>query len=209
MPRVTLCFLWKVRKPEEWNWKYLDKISKTKIICWSEFLKIQTVQACWYTTIMKDQLGGVLQVTSYVQLTSASWMICHIWFVSYTRLKYKLILSGISKETRAGVCKTPMPPNFPSLNMAKFAQSIMPQNILDFAQKFNRLLIIPYQQTKFQTPSSDLTRLKCPLQRAITQNKLDRICSKVNQVICSSYPFNWPSFMPLAQIVFEISCWQV
>ena len=71
------------------------------------------------------------------------------------------------------------------------------------------LFIIAYQLTKFQTPSSNLTRLKCPLQRAITQEKLDRICSKVNQVICSRYPISWPSFKLLAQILFEISCWQV
>ena len=29
-----------------------------------------------------------------------------------------------------------------------------------------------------------------------------------NQVIYSSSPISWPSFKPLAQIVFEISCWQ-
>ena len=64
------------------------------------------------------------------------------------------------------------------------------------------LLIIPYQLTKFQTPSSNLIWLKCPLQRAITQENLDRIFSKVNQVISSSYPNSRPSFKPLAQIVF-------
>ena len=29
-----------------------------------------------------------------------------------------------------------------------------------------------------------------------------------NQVIYSSSPISWPSFKPLAQILFEISCWQ-
>ena len=32
---------------------------------------------------------------------------------------------------------------------------------------------------------------------------------KVNQVIYPSSPISWPSFTPLAQMVFEISCWQV
>ena len=31
---------------------------------------------------------------------------------------------------------------------------------------------------------------------------------KFNQVIYSSSPISWPSFKPLAQIVFVISCWQ-
>ena len=31
---------------------------------------------------------------------------------------------------------------------------------------------------------------------------------KFNQVIYSSSPISWPSFKPLAQIVFEIPCWQ-
>ena len=42
-----------------------------------------------------------------------------------------------------------------------------------------------------------------------TPEKNDRICSKVNQVIYSSSPISWPSFKPLAQIVFKIACWQV
>ena len=35
------------------------------------------------------------------------------------------------------------------------------------------------------------------------------ICSKVNQVIYSSSLISWPSYTPLVQIVFMISCWQV
>ena len=31
---------------------------------------------------------------------------------------------------------------------------------------------------------------------------------KINQVIYTSSPINWPSFKSLAQILFEISCWQ-
>ena len=31
---------------------------------------------------------------------------------------------------------------------------------------------------------------------------------KLNQVIYSSSPISWPSFKSLAQILFEISCWQ-
>ena len=32
---------------------------------------------------------------------------------------------------------------------------------------------------------------------------------KFNKVIYSSFPISWSSFKPLAQICFEISCWQV
>ena len=89
--------------------------------------------------------------------------------------------------TRAGVCKTLCPQHLLPLIWPNMHSAVIPQENLDFAQK---LLIIPYQLTKFPTPSSNLTRLKCPLQRAITQEKLDRICPKVNQVICSSYPIS-------------------
>ena len=34
------------------------------------------------------------------------------------------------------------------------------------------------------------------------------VCFWFYQVIYSSSPFSWPSFKPLAQILFEISCWQ-
>ena len=34
------------------------------------------------------------------------------------------------------------------------------------------------------------------------------IFSKFNQVIYSSSPISWPSFKSLAQIVFDINCWQ-
>ena len=55
-----------------------------------------------------------------------------------------------------------------------------------------------------------LTCLKCPsLQMAITQEIFDGICSIVNQVIYSSSPISWTSFKPLAQILFDTSCWQV
>ena len=38
----------------------------------------------------------------------------------------------------------------------------------------------------------------------IIKKKCDIICSNANiQVICSSYPISWPSFKPLAQIVFR------
>ena len=85
-----------------------------------------------------------------------------------------------------------------------------------FKSKSVNLLILPNQLTKFQAPSSNsfrdilLTNVKCPnLQRAITPNKFVRIFYKVNQVIYSSPPISWPSFKALAQVVFEISCWQV
>ena len=56
---------------------------------------------------------------------------------------------------------------------------VIPQKILDFAQTLTgNLLIIPYQLTKFQVPSSNtfrdilLTSLKCPnFQRAISREK--------------------------------------
>ena len=77
-----------------------------------------------------------------------------------------------------------------SLNMAKFAQCRKSTKTFWTLLKrvTGNLLIIPYRLTKFQTPSSNLlTRLKCPLQRDITQEKIDKICLKVNQIICLSY----------------------
>ena len=78
-----------------------------------------------------------------------------------------------------------MPPTSASLNMAKFAQcrNSTKKSWTLLKSLTGNLLIIPYQLTNFQTPSSNLTWLKCPLQRAITQEKLDRICPKVNQII--------------------------
>ena len=38
--------------------------------------------------------------------------------------------------------------------------------------------------------------------------KIKWFFKKNNQVIYSSSPISWPSFKPLTQIVFEISCWQ-
>ena len=38
--------------------------------------------------------------------------------------------------------------------------------------------------------------------------KIKWIFKKFNQVIYSSSPISWPSFKPLAQILFKISCWQ-
>ena len=43
----------------------------------------------------------------------------------------------------------------------------------------------------------------------LQQEIFNGICSNINQVLYSSSPISWPSFKPLAQIVFEISCWQV
>ena len=69
----------------------------------------------------------------------------------------------------------------------------------------------------FQAPSSNsfrdilLTSIKCPnFQRAITpKNKVNFLKHLFNQVIYSSSPISWPSLKPLAQILFEISCWQI
>ena len=52
-----------------------------------------------------------------------------------------------------------------------------------------------------------LTSLKCTnLQRAISPENVNRICSRDNQVIYSSSFISWPSSKTLAQT--EISCWQ-
>ena len=66
----------------------------------------------------------------------------------------------------------------------------------------------------FQAPSLNIVRdillksLKSQnFQRAITP-KIDRNCLKVNQVINASSSISLPSFKPLAQKPFEISCWQ-
>ena len=74
-----------------------------------------------------------------------------------------------------------------------------------FKSLSGNLLIILYQLTNFQTSSSNtfreilLTSLKCPnLQRAITPELIDWICSKVNQVTYSSSPTSWPSLKSLA-----------
>ena len=101
--------------------------------------------------------------------------------------------------------------------MTKFTQCHNSKNHwLCSKVKTGNLLVIPYQLTKFQAPSSNsfwdilLTSLKCPnLRRTITPAKIDRIFQKVNQVNYPSSPMSWPSSKPLAQIVFEISCWQV
>ena len=45
------------------------------------------------------------------------------------------------------------------------------------------------------------------LQRATTPEIVYGIGSNVNQVYYSSSPISWPSSKPLAQTVFEISCW--
>ena len=67
-----------------------------------------------------------------------------------------------------------------------------------FKRLSDNLLIIPYQRTKFQVPTSNnfreilLTSLKCPnLQRTITPKNFDGIGSKVNQVIYLSFPVSW------------------
>ena len=74
-------------------------------------------------------------------------------------------------------------PTFASLNMAKCAQCPHKTFWTLLKSLTGNLLIIPYQLTKFQTPSLNLTRLKCPLQRAITQENSDRIFSKVPLII--------------------------
>ena len=70
--------------------------------------------------------------------------------------------------------------------------AVIPQNIWTLLKSLTgNLLLIPYHLTKFQTPSSNLANtVEMPLQRAITQEKFDRICSEVNRIICSSYPIS-------------------
>ena len=101
------------------------------------------------------------------------------------------------------------------LNMPKVAKCCKSTIRFGLCSKFNQV-IYSSSPISWQTPSSNtfreilLTiRLKCPnLQRAITPKNL-KYFKKVNQVIYSSSPIGWPRFKSLAQIVFEISCWQV
>ena len=85
--------------------------------------------------------------------------------------------------------------------MAK-QSDIIPEKSFGICSIVNQaiLLNIAYQLTKFQGSSSNsfrdifLTSLKCPnLQRAITLANFNGICSKVNQVIYSSFPVSSPS----------------
>ena len=76
------------------------------------------------------------------------------------------------------------PNNITEMN-TNLQRAITPEKIDGISS--GNLLIIPYQLTMFQAPSSNnfreilLTSLKCPnLQRAITPEKIDEICSKVN-----------------------------
>ena len=109
------------------------------------------------------------------------------------------------------------------LKVVKFAKSHNSRNnfkMPKFAKghnsnKFLQNLLNIYQLTKIQAPSSNsfrdilLTSVKCLiLQRAIMLEKGNRISSKVNKVICLSSPISWPKFKPLAQILFQVSCWQ-
>ena len=64
-----------------------------------------------------------------------------------------------------------------------------------------------WTQTRTWTRTHGVTTLALLVLHA-GELKIDRICSKVNQVIYSSSFISWPSFKPLAQIHFEISCWQ-
>ena len=89
------------------------------------------------------------------------------------------------------------PNNCLSPNMAEFAVSYLHKKFWTLLKRLTgNLHIIPYQLTKFQVPSSNnfrdilLTSLKWPnFQRAI---------------IYSSSPISWPSFKPLAQIIWDI-----
>ena len=101
--------------------------------------------------------------------------------------------------------------------MPKFAKGHNSGNIWwnFFKILSDNLIIISNQWTEFQSHSLNIFRgillrsLKCQnFQRAITPEKIDRIHSKINQIIYSSSSIKCPSFKPLAQILFEISCWQ-
>ena len=131
-----------------------------------------------------------------------------------TQISHYNVLQWL-KSTTAGVCNTPCPqhmlaPKYGQIcNVPEFHKFLW--NLLKSYS--GNLLFIPYQLTKFEAPSSNsfqdilLISLKCLyFQRAIPPEKLH---SKVNQVIYSSSPISWPSFKPLDQIVFEMSCWQV
>ena len=111
------------------------------------------------------------------------------------------------KKNRANVCKT-----------------LCPQHLL--APKYGQVYTVPYFHKKnwlcrnvkqviyssfpFQTVSSTLAdKVETPFAKSTTLEKFCSICSNVNQVIYPSTPISWASFKPLAQKVFEISCWQV
>ena len=72
----------------------------------------------------------------------------------------------------------------PNICFPKYGQICTYKNFWTLLKSLTRnLFIIPYQLTKFQTPSSDLTK-------GHNSGEKLRICSTVNQVICSSYPIS-------------------
>ena len=105
-----------------------------------------------------------------------------------------------TQKTRAGVCKTLFPQHLLVPKYGQICSAVIPQKWILLKRLTGNLLIIPHQLTKFQNPSSNLPdKVEMP---EIGQERIDRICSKVNQVIYSSHPMSWPNFKPLAQIVF-------
>ena len=90
------------------------------------------------------------------------------------------------------------------LNIAKFTQCRISTKIIRLSRKFKQ---VNYSSSPFQTASSNLAdKVEMPFAQVHNSRKNDRICSNVNQAICSSSPISGPSFKSLAQIVFGISC---
>ena len=123
----------------------------------------------------------------------------------------------INSWTRASVWKHYAPNICLPLKMAKLTKCQNSRLFFLICSKVNQVIYSssPKMLTMLQAPSLNsfreilLTSLKCPnLQRAITPETIDRICSKVNQIIHLSSPISCPSCKPLVQILFKMSCWQ-
>ena len=82
--------------------------------------------------------------------------------------------------------------------------------------KFNQVIYSSplYQLTKFQAPAQTGFEISCwqfkmlKFSKGHNSGKNWPNSFKSNSDIYSSSPISWPSFKPLAQILFEISCWQ-
>ena len=76
--------------------------------------------------------------------------------------------------------------------------------ILNFREKYRYFL---EKMKDFQEKISTAS----PRKKAVDHGEKQKsfLFTLRNEVIYSSSPISWPSFKPLAQIAFEIYCWQV
>ena len=86
---------------------------------------------------------------------------------------------------------------------------------MNFFLNFNQVIysLSPISWLSFKPLAQILFEISCwqilkspNFQRAITPEKYGEVFLNFNQVTYSSSPISWPSFKPLAQILFEISC---